>query len=127
MAKRILFKCKGNICRSPAAELILKAHRPDWQVFSCATTPHCIGDVMHPEMRSALKWFGYAANRQRPVIYQDWILERMKFFDEIHDLHEAGISDPYRTGDFKETTLELMTYITNNILGDEDDQDKSKG
>lgn len=119
--KRILFKCKGNICRSPAAEIILKTCKQDWMVFSCATTPHCIGHTIHNGVVKALKDLGYPViDPKRPVIYQDWIIEAMPFFDEIHDLHEAGIQDPYVTGNFNAAILEIMEYISDNILFEEE-------
>lgn len=122
MTKRILFKCKGNICRSPAAEVILKTFRPDWVVLSCATTPNTAGQAFHPPMVTQLNRSHYAvANPFRPVIHEDELIECMHMFDEIHDLHAEGISDPYLTGDCQTTILEIMEYISTFILGEEDD------
>lgn len=119
--KRILFKCKGNICRSPAAEIILKAYRPDWQVFSCATTPNTIGQSIHPNIIYALKGLNFhVPDLHRPVMYQDWILEYMPYFDEIHDLHLEGISDPYHTHRFRDSCMEIIDYIQTIILDEEE-------
>lgn len=108
----ILFKCKGNICRSPCAELLLRYYRPKWVVFSVATTPNTIGQTMHPKMIEQLQKRGYPVPADpRPVFYQDWVIEKMKDFDEIHDLHIEGISDPYITGNFAATFYEIKEYI----------------
>jgi protein-tyrosine-phosphatase len=33
-AQRVLFLCYGNICRSPFAEHLARAHKPEWEVVS---------------------------------------------------------------------------------------------
>jgi hypothetical protein len=119
--KRILFKCKGNICRSPAAEIILRAMKPEWQVFSCATTPNTTGQKLHPGMKRVLEYYNFPISHpDREVIYQDDILEFMPYFDEIHDLHLEGISDPYITGHFNKTVQELIQYIETMFMEDEE-------
>ncbi|MBR4392959.1 MAG: barstar family protein [Oscillospiraceae bacterium] len=57
---RILFICHGNICRSPAAELILRdlIHRvglsDEYEISSAATTTEEIGNGVYPPMRRLL-------------------------------------------------------------------------
>ena len=55
---RILFICHGNICRSPAAEMVLRTLMPDAQVDSAATTTEEIGNGIYPPMRRALERSG---------------------------------------------------------------------
>ena len=65
---RILFICHGNICRSAAAEVVLKqmaeeAGRRDLQVASAAATREEIGNDIYPPMKKALVNSGYACPR----------------------------------------------------------------
>ena len=61
---RILFICHGNICRSTAAEMVLKqmaweAGRRDLQISSAAATREEIGNDIYPPMKKALAAAGY--------------------------------------------------------------------
>ena len=57
---RILFVCHGNICRSPAAELILRellrkaGLSGEYEVASAATSSEEIGNPVYPPMRRVL-------------------------------------------------------------------------
>ena len=61
----IIFVCHGNICRSPAAEIIaldwLTKHHlaGEVRVFSRATSYEEIGNPVYPPMRRALEAAGY--------------------------------------------------------------------
>jgi protein-tyrosine-phosphatase len=115
--RRILFKSRYNICRSVAAEVILKTFKPQWIIFSCSTSPDSIGRTFFQEMVYALECNHYCVfDQERKAVYQDWIIEHMGFFDEIHDLHIEGISDPMVTGDFHQTVAEIEDYIKTLIL-----------
>ncbi len=62
---RILFICHGNICRSVAAEMVLKqmaaeTGRKDIAIASAAATREEIGNDIYPPMRKALGKAGYA-------------------------------------------------------------------
>ena len=62
---RILFICHGNICRSAAAEVVLKqmaeeAGRRDLRIASAAATREEIGNDIYPPMKKALVNAGYA-------------------------------------------------------------------
>ncbi len=58
---KILFVCHGNICRSPAAELVLRSLfdlaglSEEYQVSSAATTSEEIGNPIYPPMRALLE------------------------------------------------------------------------
>ena len=65
MSIRILMICHGNICRSAAAEVVLKqmaeeAGRRDLRVASAAATREEIGNDIYPPMKKALAAAGYA-------------------------------------------------------------------
>ncbi|MDE7375972.1 MAG: low molecular weight phosphotyrosine protein phosphatase [Muribaculaceae bacterium] len=59
---KILFVCLGNICRSPAAEGVMKEtlsnHGVNWTVDSAGTGDYHIGDLPDWRMRSAAKCRG---------------------------------------------------------------------
>ena len=62
---KILFICHGNICRSAAAEVVLKqmaeeAGRRDMRIASAAATREEIGNDIYPPMKKALVNAGYA-------------------------------------------------------------------
>ena len=61
---KILFICHGNICRSAAAEVVLKqmaaeAGRRDLRIGSAAATREEIGNDIYPPMKRALQERGY--------------------------------------------------------------------
>ena len=65
---KILFVCHGNICRSAAAEVVLKqmareAGRKDLLIASAAATREEIGNDIYPPMKKALLAAGYACER----------------------------------------------------------------
>ena len=61
---KILFVCHGNICRSPAAEFVLKdmlrraGKAEEFQVDSAATSTEEIGNPVYPPMRRVLAEHG---------------------------------------------------------------------
>ena len=79
---RILFICHGNICRSAAAEMVLKqmareAGRKDLQIASAAATREEIGNDVYPPMKKALLAAGYtcehhAARQTTRADYGEW-------------------------------------------------------
>lgn len=68
---RILFVCLGNICRSPAAEIIVRAELeragllPYVQVDSCGTASYHIGSRPDSRMLAALERAGYTYGGHR--------------------------------------------------------------
>ena len=61
---KILFVCHGNICRSAAAEMVMKQmareqHRNDLEIASAAATREEIGNDVYPPMKKALLAAGY--------------------------------------------------------------------
>ena len=82
---KILFVCHGNICRSPAAEFVLRslAERAglsgELEIASAATTTEEIGNPVYPPMRRVLEARGYdcsgkTARKIRRSEYEDWDL-----------------------------------------------------
>lgn len=59
MPSRILAVCLGNICRSPAAEGVLRALRPDLAIDSAGTSGWHIGEPPYGPMIAAARARGY--------------------------------------------------------------------
>ena len=79
---RVLFICHGNICRSAAAEMVMKhmareQRRNDLQIASAAATREEIGNDIYPPMKKALLAAGYlcephAARQTTRADYGQW-------------------------------------------------------
>ena len=79
---KILFICHGNICRSAAAEMVMKQMareqgRKDLQIASAAATREEIGNDIYPPMKKALIAAGYqcerhAARQTTRADYSQW-------------------------------------------------------
>ncbi len=79
---KILFICHGNICRSAAAEVVLKQMIREkklwgWQIASAAATREEIGNDIYPPMKKALLAAGYrcephAARQTTRADYAQW-------------------------------------------------------
>ena len=79
---KILFICHGNICRSAAAEMVLKQMarergRRDLRIGSAAATREEIGNDVYPPMKRALAAAGYecephAARQTVRADYAQW-------------------------------------------------------
>ena len=79
---KILFICHGNICRSAAAEMVMKQlareqGRKDLVIASAAATREEIGNDVYPPMKKALLAAGYrcephAARQTTRADYGQW-------------------------------------------------------
>jgi protein-tyrosine-phosphatase len=113
---RVLFKCKGNICRSPAAMYYLQKRRPLWTVHSVATTAGCRGQTIHPYMATALEAEFIPCSRRREVCIGDEYPLNDTDYDKVYDLHAEGIQDPYLTGNFKEALDEIIEFVDSKFF-----------
>ena len=102
---KILFVCHGNICRSPAAELVLKnlAERAglaqDFVISSAATTSEELGNPVYPPMRRLLEnrgldCSGFSAHRISRSEYDDWDLIIGMDEENLWDLRRLFHGDP---------------------------------
>ncbi len=76
MSKRVLFVCMGNICRSPAAESVMKRFAEEFgvdvDVDSAGTHDHHVGDKADERMNAAAEMRGYElTSRARHVTRED--------------------------------------------------------
>lgn len=87
---RILAVCLGNICRSPTAEAVIRAHLPNVEVDSAGTSDWHIGDPPYGPAVTAGAARGYdlAPLRARQVTVQDF-----HDFDLILAMDEKNLAD----------------------------------
>lgn len=71
---RILCVCLGNICRSPTAEAVLRAHLPDAAIDSAGTGGWHLGDPPYgPAIRAAAaRGYDLSGQRARQVAVEDF-------------------------------------------------------
>ena len=143
--KTIIFVCHGNICRSPAAEWIMKhllqAYNleEDFFVFSRATSLEEIGNDIYPPMKRALynkeiPFFEHHAkritldelNKADYVFYMDELNKRYmeRLFGNLPEKCQiitkyseniSFIDDPWHTGQFDEV-VEQITECCQDII-----------
>lgn len=92
---RVLFVCLGNICRSPAAEIIFRQQVVDaglaeeFEIDSAGTISHHQGSPPDPRMSESLQRKGFTVEgRARQIQAAD--LEK---FDLIVTMDESNLSD----------------------------------
>ena len=87
---KVLFVCLGNICRSPAAEEIMRSMAPEgWTIDSAGTGRYHIGSLPDSRMRLHARRRGYElTHRCRQVEADDF-----RRFDLIIGMDDANVSD----------------------------------
>ena len=95
---RVLFVCLGNICRSPAAEIIFRklvddaGRADDFQIDSAGTIGHHQGAPPDPRMSDALERNGFTVQgRSRKIEAAD-----LENFDLIVTMDESNLTDVRR-------------------------------
>lgn len=122
--KKIAFVCLGNICRSPMAEFVMKSLGEEYHVESRATSSWEHGNPIHRGTQGIFRKYSIAFDTSKGS--QQISLQDFETFDVIvgmdeqnirdlkymapehyhHKIHlfgQAGVPDPYYTGDFEET------------------------
>ena len=95
---RILFVCLGNICRSPAAEIILRkrvvdaGRETEFELDSAGTIGHHAGAPPDSRMAATLEKRGYAISGQSREIRPSDLVH----FDLIVTMDEANLKDVRR-------------------------------
>lgn len=93
---RVLFVCLGNICRSPAAEIIFRSILEQKglsgriEVDSAGTIDYHRGQTPDARMLRALKNCGYAygGHLSRPVVSEDWERFDLIVAMDAHNQHD---------------------------------------
>ena len=101
---RIVFVCLGNICRSPTAEAVLRAKRPDLTCDSAGTGSWHVGDPPYGPMQTTAQNAGYDLSdlRARQFTADDFarfdliIAMDPQNRSDIEDLRPFGSATPVR-------------------------------
>ncbi|MCV6584592.1 MAG: low molecular weight phosphotyrosine protein phosphatase [Marinibacterium sp.] len=143
MTTTILFVCLGNICRSPAAEAVLRHHAPDLRIDSAGTSGWHVGEPPYGPMQQAGARRGYDLSplRARQFAAQDFdrfdliLAMDADNLRTIEALRPAGrdtpvrlltdygperadhVPDPYYTRDF-DGTLDLIETCVAGLCAD---------
>ncbi|MCH9613643.1 MAG: putative low molecular weight protein-tyrosine-phosphatase [Chlamydiia bacterium] len=132
--KRVLFVCLGNICRSPALEIVLKkiaGDRVDAQ--SCGLSANTMGTTMDSRMAKSMQQKGYdTAHTPSQIVFEelpeyDYVFVATKAMkegipgDNIYlathfskKYKDQDIPDPYIFGSFNES-VEMIEEIAESI------------
>jgi protein-tyrosine phosphatase len=107
---RILFVCLGNICRSPAAEGVLRdivtAHGSDmhWEIDSAGTGDYHVGDLPDQRMRIHARRRGIElTHRCRQVDESDF-----DYFDLIIAMDHSNLRNLHRLAPTAEAQAKIM-------------------
>ena len=142
--KTIIFVCHGNICRSVAAEWIMKQKlikyglEDKFNVCSRATSTEEIGNDIYPPMKRALynKEIPFYSHHAKQIDRVDFLNSDYIFYMDqynkrnliymfgedkkilpvtIYTPHLSQIDDPWYTGQFDEVVKQLEECIENII------------
>lgn len=134
---RIVFVCLGNICRSPAAEGIMRALAPDLTIDSAGTAGWHVGDPPYGPMQEAARARGIELStlRARQFTGSDFadfdliVAMDLQNKKDILRLRPSGnttpvrlmadkdVPDPYYTRDF-EGALVIIEAAAKRLLAD---------
>ena len=116
---RVLFVCLGNICRSPAAEIIFSQFASDagrgqeFEIDSAGTIGHHQGSPPDSRISEALKRKGYTIHgHARRIDAED-----LKNFDLIVTMDESNFSDVKQldpSGEFHQKIRPIVSFCRHN-------------
>ena len=138
MKKKIIFVCHGNICRSVAAEYIMKNMTNDFDICSRATSFEEIGNDIYPPMKRELEFNNVPLERHHAqridfsdyeqadyIFYMDdenasFLYRMFGSDDKIKPIYEwtpsiREIEDPWYTGRFN-VVVSQITQCIQDIL-----------
>lgn len=134
----IIFICHGSICRSPAAEFIMKNLSSDYEVVSRAVSYEEIGNDIYPPMKIALRKanisFDYHAAKHisnEDYAWADYIfyMDKENFYrlnrlfpnsDKLFPIYEwtpsiNEIEDPWYTGNYDKVVRQINECVKDII------------
>ena len=134
---RVLCVCLGNICRSPAAEAILRGLAPELTLDSAGTGGWHVGDPPYGPMQKAATARGIDLShlRARQFTADDFDafdlivamdsqnlrdIEYLRPADHptpVRKLAQADVPDPYYTRDF-DGCLDMLEQASRSLLAD---------
>ena len=133
--KSVLFVCLGNICRSPAAQAVVRDLAPEWETDSCGTGGYHVGEPPYGPMQTAAKRRGIDMSDLRARQFSRRDFDRFDLIlcmdaDNLADverLRPAGnatpvrlfadgpVPDPYYTRDF-DGCLDIIQTAANALV-----------
>ena len=132
---RILFVCLGNICRSPAAEGVMRKIAPDWEIDSAGTGGWHVGEPPYGPMQAAARARDIDLSQLRARQFERGDFDRFDLIiamdaqnqQDIERLRPAGsrtpvelmansdVPDPYYTRDF-DGALDIIQAAAARLL-----------
>jgi len=131
----IIFVCHGSICRSPAAEYIMKSLSTPHCVISRAISYEEIGNDIYPPMKKVLLYNGIKVDRhyatylsQEDIAWADYIFymdasnyrrlvnaygENEKFLPITKYSSITEIEDPWYTGNYQLVFNQIKICVEN--------------
>ena len=118
---RILFVCKGNICRSPMCEFVMRdlamraGRANEFRIASAATTSEELGNAVHPGTKRMLAahdiaCVGKTARQVKRDEYKSWDLVVAMDDENVCDLMRVFRNDP------EHKVHKLMEYVEGGDL-----------
>lgn len=111
---RILFVCLGNICRSPAAEIIFRqqaadsGRAEDFEIDSAGTIGHHAGSPPDSRMADSLGRHGFTVEgRARQIQSSD-----LENFDLIVTMDETNLSDVKRLDTAGDAHAKIQSFVS---------------
>ena len=137
--KKIIFVCHGNICRSVAAECIMKSLTSDYIIISRATSLEEIGNDIYPPMKRELlkNNISFDKHYAKRIDYSDFSNADYIFYmdnenyyslirmfgksDKILPIYNWSpnineIEDPWYTGRFDVVVKQITTCIKDILM-----------
>lgn len=134
---RVLFVCLGNICRSPAAEGVVRGLAPDITVDSAGTGGWHVGNAPYGPMQKAAKARGIDLSglRARQFTASDFdrfdliiamdaqnqadieMLRPAGNLTQVRTMADRDVPDPYYTRDF-DGALKMIEAAARRLLDD---------
>ena len=115
---KVLFICLGNICRSPAAEGILKSYieqenlHDDIYVDSAGTINYHTGELPYPEMRKHAKIRGYELTHLARQFDPDKDFTRFDYLITMDDLNYRDIKKLDKNNLYSSSLLKMIQFCT---------------
>ncbi|MDE7402888.1 MAG: low molecular weight phosphotyrosine protein phosphatase [Muribaculaceae bacterium] len=113
----VLFVCLGNICRSPAAEGLMKAVVEEagdsdrWYIDSAGTGGYHTGDLPDPRMRAHASRRGYnLTHRARKVLEQDF--RRFDLIIPMDSANEDYLRRLAPTAEAERKIVPMINFVT---------------
>jgi protein-tyrosine-phosphatase len=100
---KVLFVCHGNINRSAAGEIILKAKKPEWEIKSAALKDTKGGELTAKKMRGILESAGYSGEGIRSTPISQELVDWADVIFYMDDSNEKKLEDKFGLDVFKKS------------------------